>query len=192
MTHSHDLSAMPPEETGRRRFLKWLTNGIGAAFAATLGVPAIMYFLDPRNRPAPLSDFRPVTRFSELKEGQPAAFTIREVRRDAWTIHPNDIVGRVWLIRHGNEVTAFTVTCPHLGCSVNLEGDRFVCPCHNGTFTLDGKRTDPGAGRRNPAPRDMDELEVRLEPAADDPNDRVVWVKFQVFFQNQEAKVARS
>jgi hypothetical protein len=38
----------------------------------------------------------------------------------------------------------------------------------------------------------MDSLEVRLQPAADDPNDRVVWVRFQVFIQNQEAKVARS
>jgi Rieske Fe-S protein len=192
MTPGHDFFTPPPEETGRRRFLKWLTNGLGAAFAATLGVPALLYLLDPRHRKPPAGDFRPVAKLSELKEGEPAAFTIREVRRDAWTIHPNDIVGRVWLIRRGGQVSAFTVTCPHLGCSINLEGDRFVCPCHNGTFTLDGKRTDPGAGRRNPAPRDMDSLEVRLQPAADDPNDRVVWVRFQVFIQNQEAKVARS
>jgi menaquinol-cytochrome c reductase iron-sulfur subunit len=192
MSHSHGFPAEPAEGTGRRRFLKWLTHGLGAAFAATLGVPALLYLLDPRNRKPPSGDFRPVAKLSELKDGQPVAFTIRESRRDAWTIHPSDIVGRVWLIRHGSDVTAFTVTCPHLGCSINLEGDRFVCPCHNGTFTLDGKRTDPGAGRRNPAPRDMDSLEVRLEPAVDDPKDQVVWVRFQVFYQNQQAKVARS
>ncbi len=191
MTHGQDSSLPPPEHAGRRRFLKWLTNGIGAAFAATLGVPALLYLLDPRNRPTPAGDFRQVTKLSELKEGQPVALTIKEVRRDVWTIHPNDIVGRVWLIRRGDTVKAFTVTCPHLGCSINHEGDRFVCPCHNGTFTLDGKRADPGAGRRNPAPRDMDELEVRLTPAADAPNDRIVWVKYQAFIQNQEAKVAR-
>jgi menaquinol-cytochrome c reductase iron-sulfur subunit len=175
---------LEPEESGRRSFLKLLTHGLSAAFAATLGIPAALYFLDPRNRPAAAGAFQAVAKVADLAEGVPTAVTIREVRRDAWTLHPNDIVGRVWLIRRGDEVKAWNTTCPHLGCSINHEGDKFVCPCHNGTFTLEGVRTDPGAGRTNPAPRDMDALEVKVE-------DGNVLVRFQVFQQNVPGKSAR-
>lgn len=38
---------------------------------------------------------------------------------------------------------ALSSTCPHLGCQVHWEAqnDRFFCPCHNGTFALDGTAT---------------------------------------------------
>lgn len=190
MNHD-DPFAPQPEETGRRTFLKLVTHGLTAAFGATLGVPALLYLLDPRNRPAPPGAFKPVVKLSELKDGEPVAFTIREIRRDAWTLHPNDVIGQVWLVRKGDEVKAFNRTCTHLGCFVNHEGDKFVCPCHNGTFTLEGARTSPGAGRQNPAPRDMDALDVKIETHPDDANDKLVLVKYQAFQQNVPAKVAR-
>src|SRR5262245_1961833 len=137
----YHLQPQEPEPSGRRTFLKWLTHGLGVAFAVTLGAPAVFYLLDPRHRPARPGAFKTVAKLSDLKTGEPIQATIREIRRDAWTMHPNDIVGRVWLIRRSDgQVDAFTVTCPHLGCSINLEGDKFVCPCHNGTFSVDGKR----------------------------------------------------
>jgi menaquinol-cytochrome c reductase iron-sulfur subunit len=187
--HSH-LSA-EPEPSGRRTFLKWATHGLSAAFAATLGAPAVLFLLDPRHRPAPAGDFKVAARLSELRDGVPFEATVREIRGDAWTLHPNDIVGRVWLIRNGDEVRVFNTTCPHLGCSVNFEGDKFVCPCHNGTYTVAGVRTDPGAGRTNPAPRDMDSLESRLVPDPDNPRDKLVLVKFQAFKQNVPQKELR-
>jgi len=192
MNHQ-DSIAPQPEETGRRTFLKLLTHGLGAAFAATLGVPAVLYFLDPRNRAAPPGAFKPVGKLSELvREGVPYVFTIREIRRDAWTLHTDDVVGRVWLIRNGDKVKAWNTTCPHLGCSVNLEGEKFVCPCHNGTFNLDGVRISAGESRTNPAPRDMDSLEVRVEADPNDPKDKLVLVKFEAFQQNVAEKVLRS
>jgi Rieske Fe-S protein len=30
------------------------------------------------------------------------------------------------------------LACPHAGCQVNKEGDKYVCPCHNSQFKLDG------------------------------------------------------
>src|SRR5260221_5844949 len=189
---AHESPIPPPLPTGRRTFLKWATHGITAAFAATLGVPAAIYLLDPRNRPAPPGEFKTVAKLSELRAGVPFEAIIHEVRQDAWTLHPNDIVGRVWLIRKGNDVTVFNTTCPHLGCSVNFEGEKFVCPCHNATYTLDGVRTDPGAGRTNPAPRDMDSLEYKVEPDPENPKDKLILVKFQAFEQNKPEKVARS
>ena len=189
--HSHH--SPPAPEPGRRSFLKLVTHLLGAAFGATLGVPALAYLVDPRNRPAPPGDFKTVARLSELKEGVPFEAVIRELRHDAWTLHPNDIVGRVWLIKQKDgSIKTFNTTCPHLGCSVNFEGDKFVCPCHNGTFTIDGVRADPGAGRKNPAPRDMDSLEMKLADDPDNPKDKIVLVKFEVFKQGQAEKALQA
>jgi Rieske Fe-S protein len=181
----------------RRSFLKFLTRCLGAAFAATLGVPALMYFLDPRNRGARASAFKPVAKLSDLKVNVPFEAIIRESRRDAWTLHPSDVVGRVWLLRRDEKtVDAFTTICPHLGCSINFESNQqlFICPCHNGTFDLNGAVLNrPGA--TNPAPRGMDSLEVQLVPDpashADKP-DFVVQVHYQSFLQNIAQKTVRS
>ena len=35
----------------RRTFLRWAVHGMGAVFGAVLGVPALVYLVDPRNRP---------------------------------------------------------------------------------------------------------------------------------------------
>jgi Rieske Fe-S protein len=51
----------------------------------------------------------------------------------------------VFLRRSGNDVTALSAECTHLGCSVRFvaESDdgpaRLACPCHAGTFSLEGK-----------------------------------------------------
>ncbi len=86
----------------RRSFLKWCTHALGTVVAAILGVPAIAYLIDARNRAAPASDFRPVhgIRVSDVKEiNRPMQGVIRDVRQDAWTLHPNDVIGRVWIVR---------------------------------------------------------------------------------------------
>jgi Rieske Fe-S protein len=36
---------------------------------------------------------------------------------------------------------AIKTICTHKGCDVELEGDKFVCPCHGSEFTLDGTVT---------------------------------------------------
>jgi Rieske Fe-S protein len=176
----------------RRTFMRWAVHGLGAVFGAVLGVPAVVYLIDPRNRPAPERDFRPVAKYLELTEDEPKEVVIREARRDAWTLHPDEVVGRVWLVRKpddpsGNKkVEAFNSTCPHLGCSINSIGlAGFLCPCHGGSFSLNGVKT---AGS-NPAPRNMDSLDVNLDPIPGTaPQDYVVMVKFQKFKSNQPTK----
>jgi Rieske Fe-S protein len=146
-----------------------------------LGIPALAYFLDARNRKAEASDFRTVARLTDLPEGVPTQVVIRDVRRDAWTLHPDDVIGRVWLIRHGaDKLDVFTTICPHLGCSINFAKDAglFICPCHNGTFELSGQRKEGTAGA-NPAPRGMDRLEWQRDPA----NPEFVQVRYQNFIQ---------
>jgi Rieske Fe-S protein len=172
------------QPTDRRSLLRWAIHGLGALFAAVLGIPAIAYLVDARNRPARQSGFRPVARLDDLEVGKPRLAVLSDSRRDAWTLHPSDLIGRVWLIRHpSNQVDAFTTICPHLGCSVNFTGTEFLCPCHGGRFDLAGRRKEE-AGHSNPAPRGMDSLEVRLQ-------DGIVEVKYESFIQGRHEKIAK-
>ena len=173
----------------RRTFLKWVTHGLGALFATILGLPALAFLIDARRRPARAGQFKTVALLDELVEGVPQQVVIHEVRRDAWTLHPNDVIGRVWLIRRDKEnVDAFTTICPHLGCSVNfVEKDKlFICPCHGGTFELAGQRLEK-AGFVNPAPRGMDRLECRRDLV--DP--QLIQVKYENFIQGQPTAIPK-
>jgi cytochrome b6-f complex iron-sulfur subunit len=42
---------------------------------------------------------------------------------------------------------AFSLVCTHQGCTVNLEGDVFKCPCHGSQFALDGSVTQGPAAQ---------------------------------------------
>ncbi len=163
---------------------------LGAIFGAVLGFPAVAYLVDARNRKAAAGDFRPAGRFTDLADGVPTQAVIRDVSRDAWTLYPDDVVGRVWLIRHGRDgLDVFTTTCPHLGCSVNFDKEArlFICPCHNGTFELNGHRKED-TPFPNPAPRGMDRLEWRRDAA--DPD--LILVKYQNFMQGRPTPVPKA
>ena len=59
------------------------------------------------------------------------------------------------LIRN-SETTFLAVRtiCSHKGCDVELEGDKFVCPCHGSEYTLEGKVTE------GPAKKDLKTFET--------------------------------
>jgi Rieske Fe-S protein len=199
---SHD---QPP----RRTFLAWLVAGLGALFTIVLGAPVVAYVVDPRNRKsaggAEAGDgYRAVDGviLSDLQKERAVQGTLRAVRRDAWTLHPNDVIGRVWIVLKKDAVpssfrgtdaallSVFTTTCPHLGCSVNLNADAstgFTCPCHTARYRLDGVRDDLP---NNPAPRDMDALEWKIETDPANPDRQVLLVKFENFKAGQAAKEA--
>jgi Rieske Fe-S protein len=164
------------ESTDRRSFLAWATLGLGAVFTAIFGAPVIAYLIDPRNRQGAGGAFHAVdgVNLDGLTKDIPTQGALRAVRRDAWTVHPSDVVGRVWIVLKQDRLPdqavsndpgvleVFTTICPHLGCSVNLNPDPatgFTCPCHAAQFTVNGNRTS----EHNPAQRGMDTLDWRLE-----------------------------
>lgn len=167
MSHHH------PEPPDRRTFLDWAIHGLGAIFAVILGIPVVGYLTDPRNRVKGADDFRPVSgvRIDELEVNRPVQGTIRNVRRDAWTLYPDDVIGRVWVNRTKagdgkDSFQVFSTVCPHLGCSINCNADQnadrgFTCPCHNGRFDLDGSRLP-----NNPATRGMFVLDFEIDGKA--------------------------
>lgn len=187
----------------RRSFLRWACYGLGAVFSAILGFPALSFFIDPRNRVAADSAKRPVSGIKLSQVGaMPAQGVIRNVRRDAWTLHPNDVVGRVWVVRvkEGQDESCyrvFTTTCPHLGCSINCNTTtpvHFKCPCHDAEFHPDGTRVNR-ADYKNAAPRDMDSLRFEVARDPDNPNADnrdLLLVEFQTFTTGKPVKEVRS
>ena len=185
----------------RRTLFEWLARTIGAACAAVVGVPAVRYLIDPlRRRPAAERDFKRVARLDALPVGTPREFAVRDLRCDAWTLYPEETIGRVWVVRRSDgsvppdaaQVSVFTTVCPHLGCAIQLDGPskKFVCPCHKAGFRLSGERmAERELRHKNPAPRAMDSLDYRV--VQDDQTGQWwVEVRFQKFKQGLTTRVA--
>ena len=146
------------KDASRRDALKHLIVLGSAAFGCALAAPAAIFVTAPAQAAAQgAARWVRTVRFDALAEGDAKKVTIVSDVHDAWMVQKAVDLGAVWLVRKGDKVSAFSVVCPHLGCSVNAEAGGFACPCHTSAFSGDGKRT---AG---PAPRDMDSLETKIE-----------------------------
>ncbi len=112
----------------RRKFLSlWLGWG-SALFALGASLAAAGRFLVPNVL------YEPNRRFKALKPEEYA---------EGPTFFPEL---RVFLLRKGNSFRAVSAVCTHLGCTVNLAGAGFHCPCHGSVFD------DAGAVVSGPAP----------------------------------------
>jgi cytochrome b6-f complex iron-sulfur subunit len=69
--------------------------------------------------------------------------------------------GKFWLINNEDGALALYWKCPHLGCTVpwNAGEGQFHCPCHQSIYDRHGVL------RSGPAPRPMDLMELRVDPA---------------------------
>jgi menaquinol-cytochrome c reductase iron-sulfur subunit len=114
-------------------------------------------------------------------DGRPHKFPVLASRTDAWNKFQNVPIGAVYLRRTGDHVEALNVVCPHAGCFIDFSSAKrkFICPCHNSSFALDGKIANP----KSPSPRAMDSLPVEIQP------DGTVWVTFQNFRAGSRKKI---
>jgi cytochrome b6-f complex iron-sulfur subunit len=108
-------------DVSRRDFLKLARNGF-LWLSAALGLAGLLRFLDYDPNPAPKTEF-------DL--GSAANYP-----PGSRTLLPNV---PAMLIHTANGFSAFSLTCTHLGCTVEQNKDEFVCPCHGSHFDLDGK-----------------------------------------------------
>jgi cytochrome b6-f complex iron-sulfur subunit len=53
---------------------------------------------------------------------------------------------------------ALSLICKHKGCTVELEGKKFVCPCHGSEYEIDGKVTE------GPAKKNLDTYKTIYDP----------------------------
>lgn len=112
------------------------------------------------------------------KDGVPHAFVVMADVVDAWTRSLNQRIGEVFLMRGETDgkpqVTAFTATCPHLGCAVEFDNaeSRYECPCHESGFAKDGKKLF------GPSLRGLDSLDAEIRGES---GSQEVWVRYERF-----------
>jgi menaquinol-cytochrome c reductase iron-sulfur subunit len=161
---------------GRRAFFKKVITGTISALLGLVPLAAgVTVLLDPLRRKFGANNTVRVATLEALpNDGIPRKFQVLATRVDAWNKFKQVPIGAVYLRRTSEtQVEAFNVVCPHLGCFVDFlpERGKYLCPCHNSTFSVTGHVDDPAS----PAARGLDSLEVEIR------NEKEVWVKFQNF-----------
>jgi len=141
----------------RRTFFLSAIYGVWGVITAALAIPASAYLLFPP-RVRKTADWVAAADVAQLKLKQPEEVVFRRNRVDGWKVTSEK--ASTWLVKMSDtEVVAFAPQCTHLGCAYHWEDKRddFICPCHNSTFSLEGKVLT------GPAPRALDRYQVRLE-----------------------------
>jgi len=168
-------------KTHRRGALKMLAAVGGVVGCGALAVPSVRLLVAPVRGAAGAGRWTRAIRLDALPQGVVKRVALIADRRDAWEIERDVELGAVWLVRRGNEVSAWSVICPHLGCAIeqNASGPGFTCPCHDSAFDAAGRRLS------GPSPRDLDPLATRVD-------DGVVFVEYRRFRQGSPDRIAVS
>ena len=124
----------------RRTFLTLSLGWCSGLFALAASLAAAARFLVPNVL------YEPNRRFKALKPDD---------YPEGPTFLPNL---RVFLFREGNTFRAVSAVCTHLGCTVNLAGAGFHCPCHGSVFNQNG------AVVSGPAPSPLAWFQLTLSP----------------------------
>ena len=189
-------------EQTRRGLLKFICRVTMLGYATLMLIPGARFLIEPLLRKSSANGHpRRVTRLDDLSPGVPKPFAIKGSRQDAWTLYPEQTLGRIFLLRESDDdvdaeatVIAFSAECPHVGCAIEYKAgdDQFFCPCHRGVFDGNGEVVpDSELGWKNAPPRAMDQLECGIE---EDEESGELWVTvvFQRFEQGLAQQVAKS
>jgi menaquinol-cytochrome c reductase iron-sulfur subunit len=155
-THEDTKVVVP---TGRRSFVMTMFAVSGTVVGALLAVPLFRFATFPLRRTESESEWSDVGQVADFASlTAPVAKTITLQRRDAWETASSQVAVYVLPAKDG-VLKILSPVCPHLGCSVQWQDaqNEFICPCHGGSFSEDGKRLG------GPPPRSMDSLESKVE-----------------------------
>lgn len=108
------------ENTSRRDFLKLITNSL-FGLAGLLGLGGLVRFLNFKPDPGPPTEF-------DLGK---AMYFLPNTR----TMRP-DIPAAIY--QKSGQYSALSLTCTHLGCTVEEDGEGFICPCHGSRYNKEG------------------------------------------------------
>ena len=146
----------PAQEISRRSFLKWVVAGLGSLMGVVLGGAGGSYFLSPLFRKKEES-WVDIGRAADFLPGTPTKVEYVERMRDAWiTVEKRS---SAWVLTpDGKDFVVFDPRCTHLGCPYRWSADqkRFLCPCHNAVFDVDGQVVS------GPPPRPLDRYAVKV------------------------------
>jgi len=122
----------PAARPSRRALLLTGAAGVAAGVAAAIGIEQLPKS-PPKTAKRPLVEkgtWKPVRALADLPEDTPINFRSGAIEG--------------FLTRSGDQVTALSAVCTHMGCILNYSKlrDRFECPCHGATFEKDGHPTN--------------------------------------------------
>lgn len=127
----------------RRDFFKFLTYFAGSTAVVSCTYPLARFIAPLKGK---TRDEKVTLRKSELSVGEGKEVLVGNIPA---------IVVNV----KGMGYVAFSKVCTHLGCLVeyNRDQNKFVCPCHAGTFSIEGNVLS------GPPPRSLDKLPLSVE-----------------------------
>lgn len=167
-----DANGSGVSDPPRRSFLIALLGAGTAGVGALLAVPVIRFVLHPLLANTTGKAWSEVGRMDEFQTiTAPVKKLVDFEQQDGWrrTVSQKP----VYVVKDAKgQVAVLSAVCTHLGCTVPWIEDqnRFICPCHKGTFDPTGKVVG------GPAPRNMDALPMKVE-------DGVVKIQYQFFRQ---------
>ncbi len=141
----------------RRTFFARMFWALAGVLGALVGIPVLGAFLSPALRPREKSQWVAV--------GPASSFGPEP--RIAHHVHPSNegwvnvtAQMQVWVVQKtGEGFKVFDNHCTHLGCPYHWDAaaQRFVCPCHNGQFDINGTVLS------GPPPRPLDYYDAKVE-----------------------------
>ena len=128
-----------PPDPQRRRVVRLLgKSSVVAAFLTQLGAAARAFY--------PNVLYEPPRRFKlKRPEEYPPGLTF-------------DAAHRLFVAREKDDFHVISAVCTHLGCTVQMRGEEFDCPCHGSRFTSEGRIIG------GPAPRPLQWFNVEVSP----------------------------
>lgn len=161
-----------PPEVPRRSFLAALLAAGTAGVGLLLAVPVVRFVLHPVLARTTEKSWSEVGNVSEFQSPTaPVKKLVQIEQLDGW--RRTVLQKPVYVVKDSSgQITVLSAVCTHLGCTVPWveEQKKFICPCHKGMFSLDGKLLS------GPPPRNMDVLPMRVENG-------VVKIQYQFFRQ---------
>lgn len=145
-------------EFGRRNFLAAAVVGIGGLLSVLMGLPAILYVVEPALKKEESGGWLRIASTSKVPIGVPSLFSLVVEKQTGWITNQEEIMVYIYT-EDGRNYAAMSNVCTHLACRVRWIDERqeFFCPCHNGVYDKQGKVL---AG---PPPRPLDRFEVNVE-----------------------------
>lgn len=147
----------PTPKISRRDFMKGAIVAIGGLVGLAIGIPAIEYIVGPALKKN-VQNWIQLGAVSKVELNTPTLFKTNIQNQTGWIVSQDELSVYI-LTEDGQNYTAISNVCTHLGCRVRWipSENKFACPCHNGVFAKDGSVIS------GPPPRPLDRYQIKVE-----------------------------
>lgn len=155
---NHDPHQAPcacsEEELTRRNFLKGMFVAMGGFITLSFSWPFIQFLIPSGAKKG--ADFIKIPNFKDVPLNTPTKMHMDYIEVQAFM--KKKVYQELWVVkRSDSEALVYSPLCPHLGCHYGADKEKFLCPCHNSIFAMDGKVLG------GPSPRGLDVLPIKID-----------------------------